>query len=183
MADALASLSTAANVAAMISLADTVLKTGTQVYALYCRYKDASLSVSKLVDEIQAATSNIAHVRIFMQEFEELACTVNNGQTIPEIQQIICLIDKEFKLLRKLMLDTRTSSSGGWLNLFQHVTGHIRWSLDDHQIAASCARLHRLSTYMNGALAITGRWVPSLSQNRCGTDPDLGETKLFFGMR
>lgn len=157
---ALASLSTAANVAAMISLADTAFKTGTQVFELYCRYRDASSSMAQLVDEIQAATSNTAQVRIFMQEFEASAFAIDNGHTLPQIQQLLCLIDQEFKLLKKLMQDTRPSSSGGWLGLFQQVTGHMRWSLDDRKVAASCTRLHRLSSHMNNALGITGRWVP-----------------------
>lgn len=157
---ALVSLSTAANVAAMISLADMAFRTGTQVFDLYCRYKDASSTMAQLVDEIQAATSNTAQVRIFMQEFEASAFAIDNGHTIPQIQQLLCLIDQEFKLLRKLMQDTRPASSGSWLGLFQQVTSHMRWSLDDHKVAASCTRLHRLSSHMNNALGITERWVP-----------------------
>lgn len=155
----MAALSTAANVAAMISLADMALKTGTQVLDLYCRYRDATSSMAQLVDEIQAATSNTAQVRIFMQEFDASAFAIDNGHTVPQIQQLLCLIDQEFKLLRKLIQDTRPSSSGGWLGLFQQVTGHIRWSLDDHKVAASCTRLHRFGSHVNNALGIIGRWV------------------------
>lgn len=154
---ALVSLSTAANVAAMISLADMAFKSGTQVYDLYCRYRDASVSMAQLVDEIQAATSNTAQVRIFMQEFEASAFAIDNGHTLPQIQQLLCLIDQEFKLLRKFMQDASPSPPGSWLGLFQQVTSHIRWSLDDHKITASCTRLHRLSTHMSNALGVTGR--------------------------
>jgi hypothetical protein len=59
----LASLSTASNVAAMISLADLTFKSGTQVLDLYFRYKGASSSMSRLVDEIKAATNNTTQVR------------------------------------------------------------------------------------------------------------------------
>lgn len=156
---ALVSLSTAANMAAMISLADMAFKAGTQVFDLYCRYRDASSSMAQLVDEIQAATSNTAQVRIFMQEFEASAFAIDHGHTLPQIQQLLCLIDQEFKLLRKFMQDTRQASSGSWLGIFQQVTSHIRWSLDDHKVTASCARLHRLSGHMNNALGITGRQV------------------------
>lgn len=95
-----------------------------------------------------------------MQEFEASAFAIDNGHTVPQIQQLLCLIDQEFKLLRKLMQDTRPASSGSWLGLFQQVTSHMRWSLDDHKVAASCTRLHRLSSHMNNALGITERWVP-----------------------
>ncbi|KAL1872054.1 hypothetical protein Daus18300_004423 [Diaporthe australafricana] len=119
--DALVSLSIAANVAAIIPLADTAFKTGTQVFDLYCRYRDASLSISQLVDEIKAATSNIAQARIFIQEFAASAFAIDNGHTLPQIQQLLCLIDQEFKLLRKLMQDTRPSPSrtSSWLDRFQ----------------------------------------------------------------
>lgn len=106
----MAALSTAANVAAMISLADMAFKSGTQVFDLYCRYRDASASMSQLVDEIQAATSNTTQVRIFVQEFEASTFAIDNGHTLPQIQQLLCLIDQEFKLLRKLMHDTPVSN-------------------------------------------------------------------------
>lgn len=153
----MAAFSTAANVAAMISLADMAYKSGNQVFDLYCRYRDASSSMSQLVDEIQAATSNADQVKIFIQEFDASAFATDNGHTLPQIEPLLCLIDQEFKLLKKLMRDTRPSSSGRWLGLFQQVTGHIRWSLDDHKVAASCTRLHRLSSHMSNALDITGR--------------------------
>lgn len=92
-----------------------------------------------------------------MQEFEASAFAIDNEHTLPQIQQLLCLIDQEFKLLKKLMQDTRSAPSGSWLDLFQQVTGHIRWSLDDHKVVASCTRLHRLSSHMNNALGITGR--------------------------
>lgn len=156
MAD-LVALSTAANVAAMISLADTAFKTGTQVFDLYCRYRNASSSISQLVDEIKAVTSNTAQVRIFMQEFDASAFAIDNRHTMSHIQQLLCLIDQEFKLLKKLMEDTRPTSSGSWLDRFNQVAGYMRWSLDEHKAAASCTRLHRLSTHMTNALGITGR--------------------------
>lgn len=162
---ALVSLSTAANVAAMISLADMAFKTGTQVFDLYRRYRDASSSMSQIVDEIRAATSNTAQVRIFMQEFEASAFAIDNGHILPQIQQLLCLIDQEFKLLKKLMEDTRPCPSGSWLDLFQQVTSHIRWSLDEYKVKTSCTHLHRLSTHMNNALGITGRSVALIPSN------------------
>lgn len=180
---ALVSLSTAANVAAMISLADMAFKTGTQVFELYCRYRDASLSISQLVDEIRASTSNIAQARIFIQEFEASAFAIDNGHTLPQIQQLLCLMDQEFKLLRKFMQDMVPPLSGSWLDVFRQATSHLRWSLDDHKVAASCARLHRLSTYMGNSITITGRSVSQFGQFGHETDPHPGGTRSSFEMK
>lgn len=153
---ALVSLSTAANVAAMISLADTAFKAGTQVFDQYCRYRYASVSMSQLVDEIQASTSNIAQARMFIWGFEASTFATDTRDTLPQIQQLLYLMDQEFKLLSKFMQDIIPSSSGSWLDAFRQAASHMRLSLDNHKVAASCARLHRLSTYMSNSLAITG---------------------------
>lgn len=153
---ALVSLSTAANVAAMISLADMAFKTGTQVCDLCFRYQDAPRSISQLVGEIKASTSNIAHARIFLQEFGASAFAVDNGHMLPQIEKILCLLDQEFKHLRKLVPDMMSSSSGGLLNPLRRVASRLRWSLDDRAIATSCANLNRLKTDLSIALGITG---------------------------
>lgn len=116
----LVSPSTAANVAAAISLADVAFKTGTQVFGLYYRYRDASSSISQLVDETKAATTNAAQVRMLMSGFEASAFAIDRKHTISQVQQLLCRIDQWLKLSKKLM-EANHSTSCSWICLVQSV--------------------------------------------------------------
>lgn len=163
MAAALGTLSTVANVFAIVDMAGTMLQAGTQLFDLYGRYRNLSTSVPRLLDEIKIATSSIAYARIFLQNFEVSALVVDHEQSLPQIERLLAVFDQEFRLLKELSPQhVQLSAHAGWLTRFRQYTGSFRLVLQEPKLEASCQRLHRFSGYMNNVLSLTGRRVPCL---------------------
>lgn len=147
-------LSVAANAFAVVGLSDCVFRLGRELYEFYGRWESASKSISRLLAEIKALTSVIAHVRIFLHNFEKSPFALEETQIIPSLQTILTLCEGEFKFLRCLTIPMTCDPNDGW---FAQLKRNFKWAVEDPKIADSCQRLHRLNIGLTATLSVTGR--------------------------
>lgn len=158
-------LSLAANISAMVGLADVVLRSGKRLYDLYERCRAAPASRALLLAEISATTSIVAQARVFLGEYQTSAFAHENRQSLPQINTVINLIHQEFELLCSVILGSQATVRDNW---FIQLTKGFRWALSEQAIADSCNRLHRLTASMIAALSVTGRCVYQSSESVSG---------------
>ena len=106
-------ISVAANAFAVIGMADVVFRSGKHLYDMYSRARNAPASMAQLLDELRASTSIIAHVRIYLHEFESSAQVYagTGGHSFPQIKTILTLLGHEYDILAKLLQEAQPSSS------------------------------------------------------------------------
>jgi hypothetical protein len=151
---ALDNLSIASNVLQVIGFADTVFRAGKDLYELFDRSRNASRNIALLLLDLQAPLSVVAHVRVFISEYASSPFALDDGHTVPNIQTILSLIEQDFRHLRGLVTQSISSRQEGWFSLLPF---HLRWALNEHEVATSRQRLGQYVLNLTAALSVSGR--------------------------
>jgi len=153
---ALENLSIASNVLQVVGFADTVFRTGKNLYELFSKARFASRNIALMILELQALLSVVAHVRVFIAEHASSPFAQDDGHTLPDVRTILTLIEQDFWHLRGLVVQTVGSGREGWLSILK---SNVRWALRDHEITAARHRLAQYAQNLTTALSISGRYV------------------------
>ena len=152
---ALNNLSVAANVLQVIDFAPTVFHAGKVLYELFDKAGSASRNIALLLLDLQSLPSVVAYVRVFITEHASSPFAQDDVHTLPNVNTMLTLIEQDFRLMKRLVVQTVGSGRGSWLSL---VTSNVRWALNDHEIAASRHRLAHYTQNLTAALSVSGKY-------------------------
>jgi len=141
-------LSTAANAAAIVGLADVACRLGKELYEFFRAVKDAPRDIQNMLQELRSLEGTLLEVRKLAVDYADSSFS-NDGLSSVLLEQTLQGCVAESKSLLALVEKVATPATSA--------IDRFKWVLDHKKVKQSLGRLQRLRTHLNMALSLSGR--------------------------
>ena len=152
----MAGLALAANIGAIISLADIAFWSGKEVVDGLLKLKEVDdnvKGVKDVIDEIQLLESLIASVHVVAVNLQTSPCLLRDQGALPIFEVLLKDCEKEFRILHDAVRDA-CPPPDQWFRLLR---SRITWVLGDAKVVRARRKLERYRKQFHFELSIMGR--------------------------
>lgn len=145
-------LSTVANAAAIVGLADVACRLGKELCEFFRAVKDAPRDIQHMLQELHSLEGTLLEVRKLTADYTDSSFSNEDSLSSILLEQPLQECVAEFKSLLALVEKAATPATSA-LDRFKG----FKWVLDHKKVERSLGRLQRLRNNLNMALSLSGR--------------------------
>ena len=145
-------ISAAANIFAVVGVADATYRYGTVLYDLFSKIKNAPASATQLLISLQNLVSVLAQVRSLLVDIFNSSFSIDD-RAITTLNSILKQCEADLNQLQIQAAKVKSvNSSQGWFNRV-----YRNWALNEQEILRVTQQLEAHKTNLIAALAVLGR--------------------------